>query len=140
MPGLDHVKVVTYEDIWTLNSLPKRLTVIGGGPIGVELAQAMSRLGSMVTIVATQLLPREDPEVSQVLQQVLEEGEEITVMNGRLPRRRPAVITVGIQLTYLPVATIRRKTSPRCWWKEFSSFCPLLLIVYYCVGLIIAIS
>jgi pyruvate/2-oxoglutarate dehydrogenase complex dihydrolipoamide dehydrogenase (E3) component len=58
--------------------------VIGGGPIGVELAQAMSRLGSNVTIVATQLLPREEPEVSQVLQQVFEEDEGITVMNGRL--------------------------------------------------------
>jgi pyruvate/2-oxoglutarate dehydrogenase complex dihydrolipoamide dehydrogenase (E3) component len=84
--GLNNVKVVTYEDIWTIHSLPKRLTVVGGGPIGVELAQAMSRLGSKVTIVATQLLPREEPEVSQVLRQVFEDDEDITVVNGRLDK------------------------------------------------------
>jgi pyruvate/2-oxoglutarate dehydrogenase complex dihydrolipoamide dehydrogenase (E3) component len=86
IPGLADVRVVTYEDVWQLDALPKRLTVVGGGPIGVELAQAMSRLGSQVTIVASQLLPREEPEVSKVLQQVFEEDEGMTCVKGRLDK------------------------------------------------------
>ncbi len=86
IPGVEDVKVVTYEDIWQLESLPRRLTVVGGGPIGVELAQAMARLGSQVTIVASCLLPREEPEASKILQQVFEEDEGIRVVNGRLQK------------------------------------------------------
>lgn len=85
IPGLDDVEIVTYEDIWSLESLPKRLTVVGGGPIGVELAQAMSRLGCQVTIVASQLLPREDPEVATVLEDIFRE-EGIVVVPGRLKK------------------------------------------------------
>jgi pyruvate/2-oxoglutarate dehydrogenase complex dihydrolipoamide dehydrogenase (E3) component len=88
VPGLDdgNINVVSYEDIWELSSLPERLTVVGGGPIGCELAQAMSRLGCRVTIIADRLLPREDPEASEILQQVFEEDENIRVVKGRLSR------------------------------------------------------
>jgi len=52
IPGLSTVKFLTYEQIFDLEEIPRRLTVVGGGPIGCELAQAFSRLGSTVTQVA----------------------------------------------------------------------------------------
>jgi pyruvate/2-oxoglutarate dehydrogenase complex dihydrolipoamide dehydrogenase (E3) component len=86
IPGLDTVEAVTYENIWKLDRLPKTLTVVGGGPIGVELAQALSRLGSKVTIIADRLLPREEPEASDILEQIFVEDEGIRVVKGRLLR------------------------------------------------------
>ncbi len=77
VPGIERVKETgryyTNETIFTLDSLPKNLLVIGGGPIGVELGQAFSHLGSRVTIVTPEnrLLPREDEQVSAVLEQTL---------------------------------------------------------------------
>tara|TARA_R110000824_G_scaffold336_9_gene2224 strand:+ start:21290 stop:23425 length:2136 start_codon:yes stop_codon:yes gene_type:complete len=64
--GLEHVKFVTSDTIWNLDKLPERLLVVGGGPIGCELAQAFSRLGSKVTQIdkGSQPLAREDEEVS----------------------------------------------------------------------------
>ncbi|HYY87820.1 MAG TPA: FAD-dependent oxidoreductase [Chloroflexota bacterium] len=49
--GLDEVPYLTYESVFELTSLPARLVVLGGGPVGVELAQAFQRLGSQVTLV-----------------------------------------------------------------------------------------
>eukprot|EP00980_Cylindrotheca_fusiformis_P016002 scaffold4703_cov108-Cylindrotheca_fusiformis.AAC.10 len=81
--GLGEVEYLTYENVWELKELPKRLTIVGGGPIGCELAQAFSRLGSKVTIVASKLLPREEPEVGDILREVFED-EGITMAEGRL--------------------------------------------------------
>lgn len=69
IPGLDSIDYYTSDTIWTLESLPPRLLVVGGGPIGCELAQAFSNLGSRVTQVdmAPRLLPREDPEVADLI-------------------------------------------------------------------------
>ena len=66
LPGLEGSGYLTSETLWQLRELPKRLLVMGGGPIGCELAQAFSRLGSQVTQIQrpTQLLVREDEEVS----------------------------------------------------------------------------
>lgn len=83
IPGLHEVDYLTYEDVWDLKELPKRLTIVGGGPIGCELAQAFSRLGSKVTVVASKLLPREEPEVGDILSEVFEE-EGITIARGKL--------------------------------------------------------
>ena len=71
LPGLAEAGYVTSDTVWELRELPRRLIVLGGGPIGCELAQAFARLGSKVTLVeATQrLLTREDPEVSALLQE-----------------------------------------------------------------------
>ena len=57
----------------------KRLCLVGAGPIGIEMAQTMARFGSQVTIfeIAPQLLPREDPDASEVLRTVLEEEMRI---------------------------------------------------------------
>jgi mercury(II) reductase len=67
--GLEEAGYLTNETIFELTERPNRLGVIGGGPIGAELAQAFRRLGSDVTIFdrASQLLPREDAEAAQVV-------------------------------------------------------------------------
>lgn len=83
IPGLHTVDYLTYEDVWELKDLPKKLTIVGGGPIGCELAQAFSRLGSKVTIIASKLLPKEEPEVGEILQKVFED-EGIQIVPGRL--------------------------------------------------------
>ncbi|MCM8595978.1 FAD-dependent oxidoreductase [Accumulibacter sp.] len=69
IPGIDEVGYLTSESVWDLRELPARLLVLGGGPIGCELAQTFARLGATVTQVesAAQLLPREDPEVSDLV-------------------------------------------------------------------------
>lgn len=69
IPGLREMDPLTSDSVWTLNVQPKRLLVMGGGPIGCELAQAFARLGSEVTLIdmADRLLPREDPETSELL-------------------------------------------------------------------------
>ncbi len=74
IPGLDSVDFLTSDTIWNLEQLPARLAILGGGPIGCELAQAFARLGSDVTIVemGDQLLGREDDDVAAVVQQALE--------------------------------------------------------------------
>ena len=83
IPGLQDVNYLSYEDVWEMEELPKRMTVVGGGPIGCELAQAFCRLGSNVTIIASRLLPKEEPRVGEVLREVfIEEG--IMVLEGRM--------------------------------------------------------
>ena len=67
--GLDEVGYLTSDTLWGLEELPERLVVLGGGPIGAELAQTFARLGSDVTVVemAERLLPREDPPAGELL-------------------------------------------------------------------------
>jgi len=64
--GLDAIDYLTSENVWALRELPARLVVLGGGPIGCELAQAFARFGSEVTVVemAPRLLPREDVDAA----------------------------------------------------------------------------
>jgi dihydrolipoamide dehydrogenase len=77
IPGLSEVNYVTSDTIWNLQELPKRLLVVGGGPIGCELAQTFARLGSKVSQVdaGTKPLPREDEDVSNfILEKFQQEG------------------------------------------------------------------
>ena len=73
LPGLDEVGYVTSDTLWekfsAFDAPPKRLVVLGGGPIGCELTQAFARLGVQVTQIemAGRLLSREDAEVSEIL-------------------------------------------------------------------------
>jgi pyruvate/2-oxoglutarate dehydrogenase complex dihydrolipoamide dehydrogenase (E3) component len=71
--GLAEAGFIDHVDLFGLREQPARLAVIGGGAIGTEMGQALSRLGSDVTIIqrAARLLPREDPEISAVLQDAL---------------------------------------------------------------------
>ena len=73
IPGLNETDFLTYEDLWDLDDLPKRLVVIGGGPIGCELAQALGRLGSKITLVegTQRLLGQDEPEASDVIAKAL---------------------------------------------------------------------
>jgi dihydrolipoamide dehydrogenase len=68
-PGLDQVAHATSDNVWELTKLPKRLLVLGGGPIGCELAQSFARLGAEVTQLdmAPRILPREDEEISALM-------------------------------------------------------------------------
>jgi pyruvate/2-oxoglutarate dehydrogenase complex dihydrolipoamide dehydrogenase (E3) component len=71
IPGLTEAGYLTNETVFSLTALPRRLVVIGGGPIGCELAQAFARLGSQVSLVSDvpALLPKEDAEAAAVLEQ-----------------------------------------------------------------------
>ncbi len=80
IPGIEEVGYLTSDNLWELRKLPRRLVVLGGGPIGSELAQAFARLGSAVTQVEMlpRLLVREDPEISQqVLDRFRAEGIDV---------------------------------------------------------------
>jgi pyruvate/2-oxoglutarate dehydrogenase complex dihydrolipoamide dehydrogenase (E3) component len=69
IPGLEEAGYLTNETIFDLTELPRRLLIVGGGPIGSELAQAFARLGSEVTVVEMmpQFLPLEDPDAAEIL-------------------------------------------------------------------------
>jgi pyruvate/2-oxoglutarate dehydrogenase complex dihydrolipoamide dehydrogenase (E3) component len=79
IPGLETTPYLTNETIFELAERPRRLIVLGGGPIGVELGQAFRRLGSEVVIVeAADILGREDPEAAEVvLAQLRSDGVEL---------------------------------------------------------------
>ncbi len=80
IPGLNESGFVTNETVFSLTSLPRRLTVLGAGPIGCELAQAFARFGSQVTLIASRanLLPKEDADAARVVEESLRrDGVEI---------------------------------------------------------------
>jgi len=83
VPGIENTGYLTSDTLWELREQPKRLMVMGAGPIGCELAQAFARLGSEVTLVdmADRIMPREDPDVSALVSQRLE-AEGIKVLVG----------------------------------------------------------
>jgi pyruvate/2-oxoglutarate dehydrogenase complex dihydrolipoamide dehydrogenase (E3) component/uncharacterized membrane protein YdjX (TVP38/TMEM64 family) len=83
LPGIDAAGVLTSDTLWELRELPKRLVVLGGGPIGCELAQSFARLGSQVTQIEMlpRLLVREDEEVSAFARGALE-ADGVSVLTG----------------------------------------------------------
>ncbi len=83
IPGLRSSQPWTYVEAFSAKTLPKTLLVLGGGAVGLELAQAFARLGSKVTVLeaAERLLSAEDPEVSHALREYLED-EGIAVHTG----------------------------------------------------------
>ena len=87
LPGLEETGYVTSDTLWEqfekLDAVPKRLVVLGGGPIGCELAQAFARLGSEVTLVemGPRLLVREDEEVSALVKASLV-ADGVNVLTG----------------------------------------------------------
>ncbi|MBS0336588.1 MAG: FAD-dependent oxidoreductase, partial [Proteobacteria bacterium] len=88
IPGLDEVGYLTSDTLWGLRSLPARLVVLGGGPIGCELAQCFARFGSKVTQVEMlpRIMVREDPEVSELVAQKFR-AEGISVLTGHKARQ-----------------------------------------------------
>ncbi len=79
IPGLDRTPHFTNETIFDLQERPEHLIVIGGGPIGLEMAQAHRRLGSAVTVLeGARALGRDDPEIAAIaLERIRAEGVEI---------------------------------------------------------------
>jgi pyruvate/2-oxoglutarate dehydrogenase complex dihydrolipoamide dehydrogenase (E3) component/uncharacterized membrane protein YdjX (TVP38/TMEM64 family) len=88
IPGIESVNVLTSDTVWNLRTLPSRLVVLGGGPIGSELAQAFARFGSKVTQVEMlpRLLGREDPDISELVRRRFSE-EGIDVLTGHRAKR-----------------------------------------------------
>jgi pyruvate/2-oxoglutarate dehydrogenase complex dihydrolipoamide dehydrogenase (E3) component len=74
LPGLAATGFLTNETVFNLTALPRRLAVLGGGPIGCELAQSFARLGSEVTQIGKEptLLPREEPDAAVIVAAALE--------------------------------------------------------------------
>jgi len=97
IPGLDLVDTLTSDNLWQLRELPRRLVVLGGGPIGCEMTQAFARLGAEVTQVemAPQLLGREDPEVADFVRRRFE-AEGVRVLTGHAAKE--VVLQQGEQL------------------------------------------
>lgn len=87
IPGFLEVGVLTSDTMWDALSerdeVPARLVIVGGGPIGTEMAQAFARLGSQVTLVegGSRILPKEDEEVSEFITAVLRR-EGVTILTG----------------------------------------------------------
>ncbi|WAJ28811.1 dihydrolipoyl dehydrogenase family protein [Antarcticirhabdus aurantiaca] len=72
LPGLDTVPYLTNETVFDLAELPRHLVILGGGPVGAELAQAFRRLGSAVTLIArNRCLPREDADLAAIVRAAL---------------------------------------------------------------------
>ncbi len=83
LPGADEVGYRTNETIFSLTELPRRLVVVGGGPIGCEMAQTFARLGSQVLLLhrGTRLLPHDDPDAAAIVLRRFE-SEKIRVEFG----------------------------------------------------------
>ena len=84
IPGLDTIDYLTNENLFSLTQLPKRLGVIGGGPIGVEMAQAFARFGSQVVLFerSAHILEREDSEAALIVQKQLKRDGVQIVTNS----------------------------------------------------------
>ncbi len=79
IPGLDHVPYLTNETVFDLDQRPEHLIVIGGGPIGIELAQAHRRLGARVTVLeGLSILGKDDPDAVEVVRRrVIDDGIDL---------------------------------------------------------------
>ena len=118
IPGLDRVKYWTNREAVKVEQLPESLVILGGGAIGVELAQAFARFGVKVTIIEgmNRVLAMEEPEASAVLGEVLQRDGIELCLNARAksvePRGGAAIVMLedGRQVTgaQLMVATGRR--------------------------------
>jgi pyruvate/2-oxoglutarate dehydrogenase complex dihydrolipoamide dehydrogenase (E3) component/uncharacterized membrane protein YdjX (TVP38/TMEM64 family) len=88
IPGIESMDCLSSDTVWELRTLPRRLVVLGGGPIGSELAQAFARFGSKVTQVEMleRVLPREDAEFSQMVEERFR-AEGIDVRTGHKAKR-----------------------------------------------------
>lgn len=125
IPGLADVPFLTNESVFDLTALPKHLLIVGGGPIGMELAQAFRRLGSQVTVLeALKPLAKDDPECAAiVLDQLAREGvviragvniQSVQASKGKTPKIEVTVASATgsetLEGTHLLVATGRRAT------------------------------
>lgn len=105
IPGISDAGVLTSETVWNLKALPKRLVILGGGPIGCELAQSFARLGSQVTQIERggALLPREDRDASELVTQALrDDGVKVltdheVVRVEMIQQQKRLIVRQGVQ-------------------------------------------
>jgi pyruvate/2-oxoglutarate dehydrogenase complex dihydrolipoamide dehydrogenase (E3) component/uncharacterized membrane protein YdjX (TVP38/TMEM64 family) len=108
LPGLDDVGYLTSDTLWDafaqLDAPPARVVVLGGGPIGTELAQALARLGSQVSQVemGARILAREDEDVSNLARQSLQ-ADGVQVLTGHKALRCELAIDGGVETRHLVV-------------------------------------
>jgi pyruvate/2-oxoglutarate dehydrogenase complex dihydrolipoamide dehydrogenase (E3) component len=96
--GLHDVPYFTYENIFANEVLPKMIIVVGGGPVGMELAQAYQRLGSQVTVVANRILPKEDADVQQLMRSLFEgEGIRFVLEQAKSARKDGGSIVIAAE-------------------------------------------
>ena len=102
IPGLADAGYLTNETVFSLTELPRRLAVIGAGPIGCELAQAFARFGSEVTVVeqAGRILPREDPDAAAVVQARMAHDGVRLVLDSAIGAVEPAAEGGGKRIRY----------------------------------------
>jgi len=99
IPGLHSVEYLTNETVFSLTELPRRLGVIGAGPIGCELAQAFARLGSEVVLAEAEhgILPREDRDAAEVVQKAIERDGVKLLCCSRVEVRNEGGIRLAIE-------------------------------------------
>jgi pyruvate/2-oxoglutarate dehydrogenase complex dihydrolipoamide dehydrogenase (E3) component len=96
--GLNDVPFLTYEQIFDIDRLPRSMIVVGGGPLGMEMAQAYQRLGAQVTVVAERLLPKDEPEVRETIERVFErEGIRFVWGRAQSARQEGAELVVATE-------------------------------------------
>ncbi len=130
--GLDAITYRTSENLWDMKTLPKRLVVLGGGPIGCEMTQAFQRLGSQVTQVemGPRILPREDDDVAAMIAALFAK-EGVRLLTGakatavvRENGEKVLVCEKGGSLVRVPfdellVAVGRKANTAQSWdWKK----------------------
>ncbi|MGL5115680.1 MAG: dihydrolipoyl dehydrogenase family protein [Beijerinckiaceae bacterium] len=118
IPGLDKVPFLTNETVFDLARRPAKLAVIGAGPIGIEMAHALARLGAEVTVIAPFMLGREDPEAVRTVRHALEQdgvrfriGHDIARISGegeKLQVHLSAGAPETLDCTHILVATGRK--------------------------------
>jgi pyruvate/2-oxoglutarate dehydrogenase complex dihydrolipoamide dehydrogenase (E3) component/uncharacterized membrane protein YdjX (TVP38/TMEM64 family) len=95
LPGLDQVRHYTSDSIWDLTARPQQLLVLGGGPIGCELAQAFARLDCRVTLVTRAgLMGKEDPDAADAVEAALA-ADGVSILKNTEPLR--CEVTDGVQ-------------------------------------------
>jgi pyruvate/2-oxoglutarate dehydrogenase complex dihydrolipoamide dehydrogenase (E3) component len=91
IPGLAETGFLTNETVFTLTELPRRLAVLGAGPVGCELAQAFARFGAEVTLLGDrpQLLPREDPDAAALVERAMRRDGVRLLLGGKVVAVEP---------------------------------------------------
>lgn len=85
IPGIDDVEILTNQNLFQLDEIPKSMTIIGGGAIGCEMAQAFAKLGTKCNIIhmGDMLIPTGDPDASKLIEEVFAK-DDIDVYNGKM--------------------------------------------------------
>jgi pyruvate/2-oxoglutarate dehydrogenase complex dihydrolipoamide dehydrogenase (E3) component len=93
IPGLADVPYLTNREIFYLDTLPASLAILGGGPIGIEMAQAFARLGTKVTVIqrGSQILTREDKDMADIVQAALEADGVVFHLNASVSEVKKTV-------------------------------------------------